>query len=51
MCVSEDNGSFSEQTQWESGRGNTHYETSGKRVNQDEDGHVQTARDKRKYVK
>uniref|UniRef100_A0A8C1WUM2 Kinesin family member 7 n=1 Tax=Cyprinus carpio TaxID=7962 RepID=A0A8C1WUM2_CYPCA len=42
--------SFSEQTQWDSGRGNTHYETSGKGVNRDEDGHVQTARDKRKSI-
>ncbi|KTG32585.1 hypothetical protein cypCar_00019626 [Cyprinus carpio] len=48
--ASVDNSSFSEQTQWDSGRGNTHYETSGKGVNRDEDGHVQTARDKRKSI-
>ncbi len=51
MCVSVDNGSFSDQTQWNSGQGNTHYETSGKGANRDEDGHFQTTRDKRKYVK
>ncbi|XP_026071976.1 kinesin-like protein kif7 [Carassius auratus] len=42
LDASVDNSSFSDQTQWNSGCGNTHYETSGKG---DEDGHVQTARD------
>lgn len=51
MCSSVDNGSFLVQTQWDSGRGNAHFEISGKGVNRDEDDHVQTARDKRKYVK
>ncbi|KTG45851.1 hypothetical protein cypCar_00034048, partial [Cyprinus carpio] len=50
MCGSVDNGSFSDQTQWESGQGNAYYETSGKGVNRDEDGHVQTTRDKRKSI-
>ncbi|XP_052417964.1 kinesin-like protein kif7 [Carassius gibelio] len=47
MCASVDNGS--DQTQWESRR-DTYYETSGKGLNRDEDGHVQTTRDKRKSI-
>ncbi|XP_050971611.1 kinesin-like protein kif7 isoform X2 [Labeo rohita] len=50
MCSSVDNGSFLVQTQWDSGRGNAHFEISGKGVNRDEDDHVQTARDKRKSI-
>ncbi|XP_059362676.1 kinesin-like protein kif7 [Carassius carassius] len=42
LGASADNSSFSDQTQWDSRLGNTHYETSGKG---DEDCHVQTARD------
>ncbi|KAK9971377.1 hypothetical protein ABG768_024747 [Culter alburnus] len=48
--VSVDSSSFSDQSQWDSGHGNAYYETSGKGVNRDEDGNVQTARDKRKSI-
>lgn len=50
MGASVDSSSFSDQTQWDSGHGNAYYETSGKGVNRDEDGHVQTTRDKRKSI-
>ncbi|CAM4518052.1 unnamed protein product [Leuciscus chuanchicus] len=50
MGSSVDSSSFSDQTQWDSGHGNAYYETSGKGVNRDEDGHVQTTRDKRKSI-
>ncbi|XP_059382936.1 kinesin-like protein kif7 [Carassius carassius] len=49
MCASVDNCSFSDQTQWESRR-DAYYETSGKGLNRNEDGQVQTTRDKRKSI-
>ncbi|XP_067301277.1 kinesin-like protein kif7 isoform X2 [Pseudorasbora parva] len=50
MGASVDSSSFSDKTQWDSGHGNAYYETSGKAVNRDEDGNVQTTREKRKSI-
>lgn len=47
--ASVDSSSYSEQTQWDSTHGNTHCESSRK-LNRDEDGHMQTTRDKRKSI-